>query len=155
MARGPRQKQMGVALPDALRGQLEEASAKAGRSIAEEIRQRLERTFEEDARDPVLREFVSDIIGLSIYLKGDTGSAWHEHPAAHAAFRSGVLALLEQYKPEGAPVFSPAVSSGLNIANSDDPETVGRALVRYLRRFKRQLGRMREIPPKEEGEEQS
>ncbi len=130
-----RQKQMGVTIPESARTQLEASSAAAGHSIAEEIRRRLERTFEEDARDPVLRDFVSDLVELAQLVKLDTGMAWHKDAASHAAFHSALLALLAQHKPEGPPVFTIARDL-FGSGRSDDPETVGRALFRHLQRIK-------------------
>src|SRR5260370_34730337 len=101
-----RQKQMGVTIPETVRTQLEAASAAAGHSIAEEIRRRLERTFEEDARDPVLRDFVSDLVELAQLVKLDTRMALHKGGALHAAFRLALLALLAQHKPVCPPVFT-------------------------------------------------
>src|SRR3974390_861528 len=65
MARGfPKARQLGVKLTDDLREQLEVARTKAGHSVGEEIRQRLERTFREDALDPLppgkRRDLVAD-----------------------------------------------------------------------------------------------
>ena len=53
---------MGVALPDDLREQLQRAADAAGHSVAAEIRQRVERTFSEDAIDPVMRELIAGIL---------------------------------------------------------------------------------------------
>ena len=49
-----RKRQLGVALEDRLREQLEALASKAGRSIADEIRQRVERTLEQDALAPLV-----------------------------------------------------------------------------------------------------
>jgi hypothetical protein len=132
---------MGVALPEALRAQLSSASAAGGRSVAEEIRQRLERSFAEDNLDPALRAFTADVIAIAELVRVDTGGSWNKDPAAHAAFRSALLALLSDYQPEGAPVFG-AVRDllGRGTLSQDDPETVGRALARYHKRHQSSKG---------------
>jgi hypothetical protein len=141
MAQGPRQKQMGVSLTEELRAQLSAASTARGHSIAEEIRQRLERTFAEDALDPVLRTFVADLIAVAELVRVDTGGGWSSDPASHAAFKAAVLALLTEHQPNGPPIFG-AVRDllGTNVLGSDDPETVGRTLARYHRRHQTSKG---------------
>lgn len=66
-------KQIGVLLSDDTRKRLETAAAAGGHSIAEEIRQRLERTFEEESLDPKMRKLMNAIkemveLGYSISL---------------------------------------------------------------------------------------
>src|SRR5262245_14258787 len=105
MARGPSKRQMGVGLPDELRAQLEAAASAADQSLAEEIRQRVERSFAEDARDPVLRDLLDDVEQLVELVKFDVGEDWQSSAGAHAVFRSAVLALIDERKPKGAPIF--------------------------------------------------
>jgi hypothetical protein len=143
---------MGVGFSDDMRAQLEAAATKAGHSIAEEIRQRLETTIKEEQRDQKLRDLLYDIDFLADLVSNDSGLDWHVHPAAHAIFRAGVLALLDQRRPKGAPVLSPAVRDlfGQGISDSDDPDTIGRALVRHLNRVKQY--RAKELQQRPKGE---
>lgn len=136
MGRGPSKRQMGVGLPDDLRARLEAAAA--GRhSLAEEIRRRVERTFIEDALDPPLRALVGDIVELAELVRFDVAGDWHSDPGAHATFRSAVLALIDERKPKGPPIFGAARELlGAGISKSDDPDTIGRALVRHHHRIK-------------------
>src|SRR6516162_5598102 len=135
MADRPRQKQMGVALPDELRKQLEDASASNGLSIAEEIRRRLERTFEEDAK-PEDRALMEDVLNLAYWVRMQTGHHWHEHPRANEIMRYAVEAAIKRSggddedrefdptkmpHPQGRPV------------KSDDPKAIGSGLEAVLR----------------------
>jgi hypothetical protein len=127
-----RHKQLGVSLNEETRAALEAAAGAAGHSIAEEIRERVERTFLQDALDPALRTLVEDVIALAQMVNTDTGSAWDRDPGSHAAFKSAISALLAERQPSGAPTFG-AVRDGLGarLFDTDDPETVGRSLLRY------------------------
>src|SRR3974390_3574766 len=102
MARGfPKARQLGVKLTDDLREQLEVARTKAGHSVGEEIRQRLERTFREDALDPLppgkrrdlvadpqTRELLAAIVRIAEWVRLDLRGNWHSDKDAPAAFRS-------------------------------------------------------------------
>lgn len=101
--------------------------------VSEGIRRRLNRELLfEDALDRPLREFVDELVLLSVALESEVGSSWHSDSAAHAAFKSIVIALLDERKPPGAPVFKEAPRDvlGVRISKSDDPDTIGRALAR-------------------------
>ena len=103
MARREVKRQMGVSLDDALRAQLELAADVADRSIAEEIRVRDARTFQEEAIDPVTRELIAGIINLAESIRVDMGAAWHASSGAHAAFSAAVAQRLRYYKPGRTP----------------------------------------------------
>lgn len=105
--------------------------------VSEEIRGRLARSLAEDRIDPTTRELANDLIQLAELVRLDVGANWNSDAGAHAAFRSAVIALIDEHKPEGAPVFG-AVRDlfGAGISKSDDPDTLGRALVRHYRRSK-------------------
>jgi hypothetical protein len=96
-----------VALGDEMRQQLEKAAEASGASVAEEIRRRVARTFEEDAKaatiDEATRNLHGKIADLAEEVELETAGAWHAHPGSFAVFRRGVLWLLAQLKPEGAP----------------------------------------------------
>ena len=134
---GEVKRQMGVALPDDLREQLQLAADAAGHSVAAEIRKRVEESFRSDGINQPTRELANDVIELAQLVRLDVGANWNTDPGAHAAFKSAVGALIDEHKPEGAPVFG-AVRDlfGAGISKSDDPDTLGRALVRHYRRSK-------------------
>jgi plasmid stability protein len=132
----PRQKQIGVTLDGELLAKLQAASAASGRSLSEEIRERLKRSSAEEERDPHLRTLVDDMIGITDLIRFDLGADWYADPAAHAAFRSAMLALIGEHRPEGHAVFG-AVRDLLGAGNlkADDPDTIGRQLVRWRHRL--------------------
>jgi hypothetical protein len=122
MGRGPSKRQMGVALSDDLRRELETASVRAGHSIAEEIRRRLEWTLDLEPVDEATREFVKALAILATEIELETGAAWHSHAGAHKAFRQGLLWLLDELKPEADVTFG----TRLHRANpTDDPQIIG------------------------------
>jgi hypothetical protein len=104
MARREVKRQMGVALSDDLREQLERAADVAGHSIAEEIRVRLAHSFQQEAIDPVTRELIEGIVNLAESNRVDMGAAWHASSGAHAAFSAAVAQRLRDYKPGPTPV---------------------------------------------------
>jgi hypothetical protein len=137
MGRGPSKKQMGVGLPAELRERLEAASAGAGHSLAEEIRQRLERTFKEDTLDPVTRELITGIINLAETIRLDLGAAWYAYPAIHEAFAAAIAQRLAGYVPPSTPGAEAAVRDLLGAGLShpqDSPETIGRTHERHDQR---------------------
>src|SRR5258708_2178379 len=123
-------KQLKVSLPDDLRIKLEEASAAADHSLAEEIRVRLERTFATDATifalDPKTRWLSDFVIRFAAEVKRETGAAWHEHLLAHGAFKSGLIArLIRLLDPKDWPALPPLARTPIT---SNDPATIGETL---------------------------
>ena len=126
MAKGDSKKQMGVALPDHLRGKLAAASAVANVSIAEEIRRRLEISFENDARDDQTRGLVS----AAIWIAGDitsqgAGAYWYATQKGRQAVAAGIRHYIEMLKP------AVQAGRGKDLFGPDDPETLGRASARH------------------------
>jgi hypothetical protein len=130
MVRGPKQKQMGVSLPDDLRKMLEDACAGTGRSIAEEIRERLWRTFKEDVIAKPLWNFMTEMAILASFTRMQTGQDFRTHPGANAVLRYAINARLARTKAEGPEKFAPGeLPSRRSVAaGSDDPQTMGVAL---------------------------
>jgi hypothetical protein len=130
-------KQLKVSLPEELRAKLGTASAASGRSLADEIRTRVERTFEQDAIDAPTRDLAADVVWIADQIARDTGSAWHRKPKA----REALVAALQTYlaitepPPEG-PI--PGVSDLID-AFIDDPPTLGRAIARHRIRLKAEM----------------
>jgi hypothetical protein len=92
-------KKLQVSLPDALREKLDAAVAKSGNSLGEEIRQRLERTIEQDAIDLVTRELLTGIVNLAANIQADLGAAWHSSQDVQEVFAAAVALRLAGYKP--------------------------------------------------------
>ena len=136
---GEVKRQMGVALPDDLREQLQLAADAAGHSVAAEIRKRVERTFNEDAIDPVMRELIGGILTTALSIELDLVGSWHAHPAVHRAFAAAVAQRLADYKPAGERVEHTTLeghfAGNLGLSSADDsPETIGRTHERHDRR---------------------
>src|SRR5262249_56862085 len=126
MPRGESKKQMGVALPDYLGGKWAAASAAADVSIAEEIRRRLETSFENDARDDQTRGLVSAAIWIArdITAQG-AGAYWHATQKGRQAVAAGIRLYIETMLP---PL---QAGAGEDLFGPDDPETLGRASARH------------------------
>jgi hypothetical protein len=125
MPRGESKKQMGVALPDYLRGKLAAASAAANVSIAEEIRRRLEMSFEVDARDDYTQGLVSAAIWIAGDITAQAGAYWHATQKGRQAVAAGIRLYIETMLP---PV---QAGAGEDLFGPDDPETLGRASARH------------------------
>jgi hypothetical protein len=93
-----------VSLPPELRGQLEAASAKSGKTIADEIRTRVSVGL--DADGPTL-DLLAAIARMAAEVERETNSAWHSHPGAHDVLRQAIVSWMGQYKPEGDARFGP------------------------------------------------
>jgi hypothetical protein len=99
-------KQMKVALSDALRAQLDAASEKSGRSVAQEIRERVEASFTRDAVvDKPTRDFLEGLAWLAAEIAREFGVAWDVHSGAHEIFTQTILSRLEVLKPKGSSEF--------------------------------------------------
>jgi hypothetical protein len=93
--RPPAQRQIGVSLPDDVRDRLEEEARKASHSIAEEIRRRIERTFEQDLFDrPELQELSAKICLMAVLASMATGKSWHQDPATAYLLKLAIDALM-------------------------------------------------------------
>ncbi len=105
--------------------------------VSEEMRRRIERTFVEDALDPVTRELIAGIINLDQSIRVDLGAPWHGFQGPHAAFAAAVAQRIANYKPPAKPGAEQAVRDllGAGLSGPDDlPETVGRTHERHDRR---------------------
>jgi hypothetical protein len=109
---------------------LEAASQAAGHSLGEEIRQRLERTFEEDGYSEETRRLVGAVRELTTYVRLQTGHDWFAHPAAARVLQYAITARLSRLKPEGEAIFAPGElpTARLVAQGSDDPEAMGLGL---------------------------
>jgi hypothetical protein len=149
MTKGGRQQQMGVAFPDELRAKLDAAAAESGNSIAEEIRQRVERSFAQDAakkaQDPKTRELADDVTWLAdaityqVKPDGDPLWSWHSNVATHAALAEAVKTWIEIIKPLPVGLLGPGNPPTLGLLGPGDPPTLGRATARQLQWIKAAL----------------
>src|SRR5262245_47223368 len=121
-------KQLKVSLPDELRAEIEEAAAKAGHSLGEEIRQRLERTLQDDGIDPATRKLMAAIGDLHVLARSQPNHSWHQQPAAHRVFRHAIVARLARLRPTGEPVFAPGDLPDHPLVASQDVEAMGQGL---------------------------
>ena len=125
-----RKRQLNVALEDETREQLEKAAAQTGRTLANEIRHRVQQTFQEEREfDAVTRMLGRDIMRLAAEVDLTSEGRWYEHQTAHAAVVAAIAAWLELIKPPRGAVTAllsePSTQQGL-----DDPETLGRTIAR-------------------------
>jgi plasmid stability protein len=124
--RGPKQKQLPVALTPHLRRELEAAAARSGNSLGEEVRQRLFQSFAAESVDPLTRQFADAVIGFAIDIKQETGRNWHVHPAANRALRYAITARLARLRPAGDAVFAAdELPANRILTSSVDPENIG------------------------------
>jgi hypothetical protein len=153
-----KKRQLGVALDDRVRGQLEALATHAGRSIADEIRQRIERSLKQDDLiqgvpkregesvedtisrllfDAVMDELMSDdptsglasdIKGIAYDINHYSGHLWHKHPKSHAALIEAVQYLLASLTP---PPLEPTTEDHwADPLSPGDPQTFGRTLAK-------------------------
>jgi hypothetical protein len=121
--------QLKVSLGDDLRDYIETASAKAGHSLGEEIRQRLLASIADDHTDGPTRWLMLSVRGLAGKLKTDTGQDWHSHAGANRALRHALTALLERLRPKDKEaVFTADELPATRLVSSTDPEAIGLAL---------------------------
>jgi hypothetical protein len=123
----PKKHQMSIALPPALHANLEAAAKRAGHSLGEEIRQRVQRTFQqEEASDATTRELADEIIAtindVHAVAKGGT---WHSHSEVHRAAIEAVKTFLEGLAPREV-----VTENDLGFLGADDPGTIGRTIAR-------------------------
>jgi hypothetical protein len=94
-------KKLQVSLPDDLREKLDAAVAESGNSLGEEIRQRLERTLEQDARsavDPLTSELIRGIINLAASMQRDY-KPWHSSLGLGGVFANAIMRRVVGYTP--------------------------------------------------------
>lgn len=79
--------------------------------VSEEIRRRLERTFDvEDKHDLETRQLAEDIMELALLIRQQAKADWHRHPDVHRALKAAIQTYLERHAPvpETAPAKIPA-----------------------------------------------
>jgi hypothetical protein len=121
-------RQLSLKLPEEMWQRLQELAGQTGNTVGEEIRRRLEASFEADEerrRDPALAEFQRLTGELAQMVELDRG--WRER-FGFDIFAAGVAALLERWCPP------PAASRRVSVHDPerDDPATVALTYLRLL-----------------------
>lgn len=106
--------QTSLRLPQALHARLMEAAGDRG--IGEEIRRRLEASFEQEpiGDDPKTRGLTAALATAAARLRAVYGKAWDGDAFAFAAFRKAAHELVDMHvqpAPDGEPEFRPAEGS--------------------------------------------
>jgi hypothetical protein len=118
-------KQFNVSLGDFLRTKLETASEQSGRTIAEEIRSRLARTFDQDTIDKPTLDLLAAVADFASLIQGQSGVAWHENAAADAALLAAIRTRLTRLRPTGAADVLPTAEGRTRFVPSEDPSEIG------------------------------
>ena len=122
--------QTAVRLPQSLRDRLSNAGGERG--LGEEIRRRLEASFEakEAPADPKTRDLLAAIAFFDEEMFHQFGS-WSKEPFAFEVMKASVDMLLTYYRPEGEAKARPATDSKAALLYGPDssPEALSRLLV--------------------------
>ena len=121
--------QLKISLPDETRAALDAASAQSGKSLADEIRERLAWSFEHEAVDKPTRDFLAGLALMPAEIELETGAAWHRHAGAYVVFREAILRRLARLKPEGSIAFGKRPHQAVP---GDDPEGIGLSIEEHL-----------------------
>jgi hypothetical protein len=125
-------KQMKVALPDELRASLDGVSERSGRSVAEEIRARVEASFARDAvADVATRDFIEAVARMPAEIARETGANWDTHAGAHEVLAAAIQIWLAELKPDGPKAFGERPHATVF---SDDPYQLASLIVHRLRK---------------------
>lgn len=128
--------QSAIRLPRSLHQRLKKEGGERG--MGEEIRRRLETSFEAESppADPSTQELLDAISSCAEGIAVDYGS-WAEDPFAFAVLRVCVSMLLTHFQPEGEPVPKPKPDGMADLIfgrdHSPTPEEASRA---YMPRIK-------------------
>jgi hypothetical protein len=121
-------RQIPIAFSGMQRERLEVAAKQNGHSLAEEVRRRLERTFDQDDLDAPTRKLIAAIESLTTLVRLQTNYDWHAHAGAHRVLRHAINARLARLKPEGEPTFNVEELPKARLVAADDPDTMGKGL---------------------------
>jgi hypothetical protein len=159
-------KQLNVALPDIVRAQLEAASKEAGHSIAEEVRQRLERSFFGDTpMDGKTRDLATAVGRFARLLEHDRGAAWHADRTTHTALGELIAMWLQDHPPtrkmssepfrakkgSSPPTRAAASDLGLLSQKEADPKGIAARLYPVDKFMQQELAKSRNRPNEREG----
>jgi len=121
--RGRETVQTAVRLPREMHEKLKQSPV----GVSEEIRQRLERSLNDDAIDPETRELAAAVINLAEKIRPLAGSAWHQHRHVRAALTEAISTWMQGIQPD---TIADATHDLLGFWKADDPQTVGRTIAR-------------------------
>jgi hypothetical protein len=137
------QQQFKITLGEELRSKLDEVSVLNARSIAEEIRQRLEMSFDIQADGHTL-DLIYAILFLANETMRDLGCAWWSDERARSALMAAIADQILSYAIDSTNLAArPLITLGTREQQAgpdDDPESIGRTLARSYRRRVRPLG---------------
>jgi hypothetical protein len=114
-----------ISLPDGTRAALDAASAQSGKSLAEEIRERLAWSFEADVSPGPMRDLLFAVRQLGRLFYIDTGRNWHETLKDRQAMALAIKEIVDSGEPTNP--------SGTGAPG--DPPSVAHILVRHFQRF--------------------
>ncbi len=138
-----KQQQFKITLGDDLRAKLDRSSSLNLRSTAEEIRQRLEMSFDIQGDGHTL-DLIYAILFLAHEIMRDFGTTWWGDERARSAFMAAIADQVMSYPINPADLAaSPLVTLGTpeqQAGPEDPPEVIGRAIARNYRRRVRPLG---------------
>jgi hypothetical protein len=139
------QQQFKITLKEELRSKLDEVSGLNDRSVAEEIRQRLEMSFDIQA-DGYTLDLIYALLFLAHETMRDLGSTWWGDERARSAFMAAIADQILSYPITPTdPAARPLITLGTREQQAgpdDPPEVIGRAIARNYRRLVRPLGLM-------------
>jgi hypothetical protein len=137
------QQQFKITLGEDLRAKLDLSSSYNQRSIAEEIRQRLEMSFDIQADGHTL-DLIYAILFLANETMRDLGRTWWSDERARSAFMAAIADQILSYPIDPTNVAArPLITLGTREQQAgpdDPPEVIGRAIARNYRRVVRPLG---------------
>jgi hypothetical protein len=126
-------RQLKVSLPDDLRAKLDKASESSGKSLGDEIRTRLERTFHEDAVDGPTRNLIEAVKWISAEIGRQVQIPWYFSVKSKEALSTALQTWLEIINPLATA--GPVDDTQRDLFGPDDPPTLGRAVARHYRRI--------------------
>jgi hypothetical protein len=131
--------QFKITLGDELRDKLNDACDISMRSVAEEIRQRLEMSFDLEGDEKTL-DLIYATLFLAREIELDFGRTWWSNEKARSAFLAAIADQIGSYVLDPAaprPLNTRARVEGMPV---DPPEAIGRAIARNYRRAVRPFG---------------
>ncbi|WP_128933577.1 hypothetical protein [Bradyrhizobium zhanjiangense] len=138
-----KQQQFKITLGDDLRAKLDDSSSLNLRSIAEEIRQRLEMSFDIQGDGHTL-DLIYAILFLAHETMRDLGTTWWGDERARSAFMAAIADQVMSYPITPSDLAArPLIALGTREQQAgpeDPPEVIGRAIARNYRRRVRPLG---------------
>ncbi len=120
-------KQLKVSLPDDLRAKLDKATTLSDKSLGDEIRTRLERTFDEDSVEKPTRDLIEAVKWMAAEIRRQVHLPWYYTVKSNEAMAAAMQTWLEIVRP-------PRTDEG-DLFGPDDPPTLGRSVARHYQRL--------------------